>query len=216
MVGLADLTGLKGLVVGDPSTLGYLSAVSIAVEIPADAVRGAKQSPSVELRAAYKQCNRALKQSSERIVAVLQEAGYRARLVDPAERVNPKELLGPISHKAVALRAGMGWIGKSGLLVTERFGPRVRLGTVLTDMPVGEAAEVLQNRCGNCTACIDHCATSSLKGPSPFQEHPSSRDEVIDWAKCGRYEAALIGDGSKPERACGRCIAHCPFSFPEP
>lgn len=213
LVGLADLSSLEGLPVGDPSTLGFRSAVSLAVEMPEDAVRSAKGSPSISLRESYKQNNKCLKQASASIAALLQEAGFQARMVDPAQRVVPEELLGPISHKAVALRAGLGWIGKNGLLITERFGPRVRLGTVLTDMPVAGPGEMPVNQCGDCTACIDHCPTRSLKRSS-FPEHPSSRDEVMDWAKCGRYEAALIGDGSKPEKACGRCIVNCPHSFP--
>ena len=199
---------------GDPSSLGFRSAISLATEIPEDAVRSAKDAPSISLREAYKQNNKCLKQASAAIAALIQEAGFQARLVDPAARVDAERLLGPISHKAVALRAGMGWIGKNGLLITERFGPRVRIGTVLTDIPVAGQDKVLQNKCGDCTACIEQCPTRSLKSSS-FEERPSNRDEVIDWAKCGRYEAALIGDGSKPEKACGRCIVNCPYSFQE-
>jgi len=142
---------------------------------------------------------------------VLTAAGYKARFVDPAQRIVPEKLLGPISQKAIATQAGMGWIGKNGLLITDKFGPRQRMAAVLTDMPVSRKAELINNKCGDCTACIDHCAMKVLKGPS-FKHHPESRDEVIDWAKCGDYEKRLIGDGSKPEMACGRCISRCPFS----
>ena len=58
---------------------------------------------------------------------------------------------------------------------------------------------------------IDRCAMKVLKS-TEFKHHPENRDLVIDWAKCGVYEAKLIGDGSKPEMACGRCISVCPFS----
>ncbi len=142
---------------------------------------------------------------------ILTAAGYKARFIDPAQRVNPEKLLGPISQKAIASLSGMGWIGKNGLLITEEFGARQRMGAVLTDMPVTRKAKLIDNKCGDCTICIDKCAMKVLKNPD-FTHHPENRDMVIDWAKCGVYEAKLIGDGSKPEKACGRCISVCPFS----
>lgn len=186
-------------------------AVTFAVEIPKAAALASLEKPSVEMREAYKMCNKKLKAAGERVVELLTAAGYKARFIDPAQRVNPEKLLGPISQKAIAALSGMGWIGKNGLLITNEYGPRQRMGAVLTDMPVNRRVELIENRCGDCTACIDRCAMKVLKGPD-FKYHPETRDQVIDWAKCGAYEAKLIGDGSKPEMACGRCISVCPFS----
>lgn len=212
MVGFADMTPLKGMLAGDPTTFEFPYAVTFAVEIPESAALASMEKPSVEMREAYKMCNKKLKAAGELVVQTLTAAGYKARFIDPAQRINPEKLLGPISQKAIATQAGMGWIGKNGLLITEKFGPRQRMGAVLTDMPVARKAKLIENKCGDCTACIDHCAMKVLK-PSSFKHHPESRDVVIDWAKCGVYEAKLIGDGSKPEMACGRCVSRCPFSF---
>ncbi|MDD1771386.1 MAG: hypothetical protein LUQ09_00535 [Methanomassiliicoccales archaeon] len=213
LVGFADLAPLKGIQTGDDTVLQFPSAITFAVEIPEAAVRASMNKPSTEMREAYKMCNKKLKAAGEKIVAMLTEAGYKARFIDPAQRVDPERLLGAISQKAIAAQAGLGWIGKNGLFITERCGPRQRMGAVLTDMPMREGATLIDNKCGDCTACIDKCAMKVLKGAG-FKHHPASRDDVIDWAKCGDYEKRLIGDGSKPEMACGRCIAVCPFSFP--
>lgn len=211
LVGFADLSPLKGMLAGDATTFEFPCAVTFAVEIPKDAARASLDKPSEEMRSAYKMCNKKLKEAGERIVQLLIAEGYKARFIDPAQRVNLEKLLGPISQKAIASLSGMGWIGKNGLLITESYGPRQRMGAVLTDMPVTREAKLVDNQCGTCTACIDHCAMKVLKGPD-FKHHPGSRDLVIDWAKCGVYEARLIGDGSRPEMACGRCISVCPFS----
>jgi epoxyqueuosine reductase len=211
-VGYADVNELKGMIAGDPSTFDFPSAVSIAVEIPKDAARSALEVPSEEMREAYKQCNKKLKRIGDQIVEDLVAAGYKARFIDPSERVVPEKLLGPISHKAIAHLAGLGWVGKNGLLISQEHGPRFRMGTVLTDMPVMGNPPLLVSSCGECTICIDNCPTSSLKESPPFVDHPHARELVIDWAKCGRYEKALIGDGSRAEQACGRCIATCPRS----
>jgi epoxyqueuosine reductase QueG len=210
-VGFADINAIKGIQVGDETIFDYPSAVSVFVEIPEEAVRSALDNPSEQMRAAYKQCNMKLKKAEEKVAEVLRAAGYKARPIDPSERVKPELLLGAVSHKAVARLAGMGWIGKNGLIITDEYGPRVRFGTVLTDLPVNEHVEPLKNQCGDCTACIDNCPMRVLKGPE-FEDHPQTRDHVIDWAKCGKYEHTLIGDGSRPEKACGRCIARCPRS----
>ena len=210
-VGFANISGLKDIQAGDPAVFAYPSAVSVMVEIPIEAVRRSLDSPSEEMRAAYKQCNMVLKKAEEKVVETLKAAGYEARLVDPSERVNKEMLLGAISHKAVARLAGMGWLGKNGLIITDDFGPRLRMGTILTNMPVAKNPVPLKNGCGDCTACIDYCPMKVLKG-AEFTDYPTSRDHVIDWAKCGKYEHTLIGDGSRPEKACGRCIARCPKS----
>lgn len=211
LVGFADLSPLKGMLAGDPGAFEFPNAVTFAVEIPKEAARASLEKPSEEMRSAYKMCNRKLKEAGERISQLLAAEGYKARFIDPAQRVNPEKLLGPISQKAIASLSGMGWIGKNGLLITEEFGPRQRVGAVLTDMPVNRQAKLIDNKCGECTACIDRCAMKVLKN-ADFKHHPESRDLVIDWAKCGVYEAKLIGDGSRPEKACGRCVSVCPFS----
>jgi epoxyqueuosine reductase len=211
-VGCADIRSLQDLQVGDPTTLDYPSAVSFAVEIPPAAANASMKAPSEEMREAYKQCNKKLKQIGAQVVESLSSAGFQARFVDPAERIVPEKLLGPISHKAVAHQSGIGWIGKNGLLITDEHGPRFRMGTVLTNMAIVEKPVLLDCQCGECTLCIDECPTNSLKATTGFKDHPQDREQVIDWGKCGKYEKALIGDGSRPEKACGRCISVCPRS----
>jgi epoxyqueuosine reductase QueG len=165
------------------------------------------------MRSAYVICNKKLKAAADRIQEILVDAGYKARFVDPSQRLVPEKLLGAISHKAVARLAGLGYIGKNGLLLIDGYGPRNRMGTILTDMPVTETATPRDNECGDCTACIDNCPMKVLKQSHTFFDYPTIRDMVIDWAKCGEYEKKLIGDGTVPEKACGRCIARCPRSW---
>jgi epoxyqueuosine reductase QueG len=211
IVGFSDMSDLKDMPAGDGTVFEFPYAVTFAVEIPKDAVRASLEKPSEEIRSAYKMCNKKLKEAGEKVVQILTAEGYKARFIDPSQRIDPENLLGPISQKAIAAGSGMGWIGKNGLFMTDEHGPRQRMGAVLTDMPVARKAELVQSKCGECTECIDRCALKILK-ETEFVHHPGSRDEVMDWKKCGEFEAKLIGDGSRPERACGRCIAVCPFS----
>lgn len=211
LVGFADMAPLKGMPAGDETFLEYPSAITFAVEIPKDAVHASLKKPSEEIRSAYKMCNKKLNEIGEKVSKILIEEGYEAKYANPAQRLDPANLLGPVSQKAIALAAGLGWIGRSGLLITDKFGPRQRMAAVVTDMPVSRKAVPAENKCGDCTECVDKCALKILK-TCDYEGFPACRDEVIDWEKCGKYETRLIGDGSVPEKACGRCIAVCPLS----
>jgi epoxyqueuosine reductase len=66
---------------------------------------------------------------------LLRNRGYNAipLLVDDLKNVDMRTLACTFQHKTVATMAGMGWIGKSALLVTEEYGPNLRINTILTD-----------------------------------------------------------------------------------
>ena len=79
--------------------------------------------------------------------------------------------LGFFSHKLAAHLAGLGWIGKSCLLVTLEVGPRVRWASVLTDAPL-MAGEPLEERCGECRGCVEVCPAGAFSGRSFFFDEP--------------------------------------------
>ena len=115
-------------------------------------------------------------------------------------KIDKEELLGPFTHKAVARLAGLGWIGKSCLLVTPEAGPRVRWGTVLTDAPMTGVGWPLENGCGACRACVEICPAQAFTG-RPFRpEEPVALR--YDVRKCQAY--------LKQAPVCGLCLAVCP------
>lgn len=70
---------------------------------------------------------------------------------------------GELIDVAVAQRAGLGFIGKNGLLITEEFGSYVYLGEIITNIPF-TPDKPKENQCGTCTKCVDYCPTSALLG----------------------------------------------------
>ena len=72
----------------------------------------------------------------------------------------------PLLEKAIAEKAGLGWIGKNTLLLSEEAGSWFFLGEILTNLPLLplQSAKVV-NRCGSCSACMDICPTQALVGP---------------------------------------------------
>lgn len=124
--------------------------------------------------------------------------GFKAFPVPGSTPYNYGELKGLFSHKLAAHLAGVGWIGKSCLLLTDRFGPRVRFVTVLTDAPLKTGAP-LDRPCGKCHVCIDACPVKAFTGVEFRADE--GRELRFDVFKCSEY---------RREHPCGICVSSCP------
>jgi epoxyqueuosine reductase QueG len=124
--------------------------------------------------------------------------GFSALPVPGSTPYHFERLEGIFSHKLAAHLAGLGWIGKSCLLVTEHFGPRVRFVTVLTDAPL-ETGSALDKRCGKCRVCVDACPVGAFTG---VEFKPTEGRQIrFDAFKCSDY---------RRNHPCGRCVSPCP------
>ncbi len=145
-----------------------------------------------------------------KIANYLERQGWRAYPVPASYGVYKKCLAGLVSHKLVARLAGLGWIGKNGLFLTQREGPRVRLATVLTDAPLKTGIPV-ESACHSCLICKQACPAGAIKG----REFNENEDECerIDPVKCYEYmENRKKQWGIDIERCvCGLCVAVCPW-----
>ena len=112
-----------------------------------------------------------------------------------------------LPQKTLATLSGLGWIGKSTLLVSPRFGPRIRLGALLTDMPLETNTAIVQSQCGDCRACVDACPVEAIKG-NPWSQ-VILRCELFDLSRCYNYlwkEKMTLGR----RQTCGVCLKVCP------
>lgn len=128
-------------------------------------------------------------------------------------QVDEKNMMGAISHKIAANLAGLGWIGKNALLVTPKFGPRLRLATLLTDAPFNVGSP-LGRDCGSCSECVDICPAEALTGEQ-FSEK-RSREELCNPRACSEYSikelaAISVKNLYAPAHICGLCLYICPF-----
>jgi epoxyqueuosine reductase len=71
----------------------------------------------------------------------------------------------PVLEKALARKAGLGWIGKHTNLIHREHGSLFLLGEIYTDLPLPAGAVEQQNHCGSCSACIDVCPTRAIVAP---------------------------------------------------
>ena len=84
-------------------------------------------------RTLYDSVNSRLDQIALLLAKRVQDQGYQAYPIPASQRNAFNKLIGTISHKLAASLSDLGWIGKSCLLITPKYGPRVRFGTILTN-----------------------------------------------------------------------------------
>jgi epoxyqueuosine reductase len=94
-----------------------------------------------------------LQKLADLIHAEIGEFGYRA-FVDSA----------PVLEKALAEKAGLGWIGKHSNLINRTAGSWFFLGEIYTDLPLPIDNPATEH-CGDCRACLDICPTQAIVGP---------------------------------------------------
>ena len=114
------------------------------------------------------------------------------------------------SHKRAAVDSGLGTIGKSSLFLSNKFGPRVRLGTILTDCPFEVRDINPTSVCGGCRICTNACPAMAIVGKEWSPGTP--RDEIIDAQACSDYMKRAfkhIGRGA----VCGICMRVCPHGI---
>jgi epoxyqueuosine reductase len=148
----------------------------------------------------------ALDQIGLQIANAIQREGYQALPVPASKRSSDELIAGVFSQKLAAHRAGLGWIGRSCLLITPDHGPRVRWIAVLTDAPLVPTGTPMESRCDECSACVDICPVHAFTGRTFREDEP--REARFDAALCDRYFRDLEKSG-RPG-VCGMCLYICP------
>ncbi len=116
----------------------------------------------------------------------------------------------------IAIDAGLGEIARNGLLITPKFGPRVRLAKVLTDLPLLSDRPIefgVRDFCLICEKCARKCPSKSIMfGPPSAQQHNiSNREGVHTWHINAETCLQFWADNGCD---CSNCIRSCPFNKP--
>ena len=209
----ADLVGIGDLRELPPDVRGGLPVgICVAVKYPKEVIRGIAALPTPEYRDWYHRLNGRLDTLVTWGAQALQAFGYEAVAQTRAQVGTGEDMLHTaLPHKTVATRAGIGWVGKSALLVTEEYGSMVRISSILTNAPLKTTAPVNQSKCGDCAICTDACPAGAVSGRAWAAGLP--REAIFDAVKCRdtARARAMEGFGGR-DTICGRCIAVCPYT----
>jgi len=143
--------------------------------------------------------------------AHFRSGGHRFLCIPPdSDRINGtfvSRLYPLFTHKIAATCAGLGWIGRNGLLISPEHGPRLSLATVLTDAPLRPDPPVEESLCGACRLCMEHCPAGAVTGQDWCRNSPFP--VLVDNERCSAYKKKARAAGRKPN--CGLCISICPY-----
>jgi epoxyqueuosine reductase len=211
--GFARLAGLLPANFSD-----YPCGISIGRKLDDGILDGVRDAPTLAYYHHYTDVNRQLQAVTEKIAGDLNGAGIGAVAIKPTITADPQEfdrimptLRYDVSHKMVATRAGLGWIGKTDLFISPVFGARLRLASILTSNGPGpERTPVDKSRCGSCNLCADRCPAKAATG-QPW-DITLDRDVFFDAYKCRE----MCGELARVHlnmalRICGICVAVCPI-----
>ncbi len=213
--GFADLTGLLhrrfkgydyGIVVGKKLDDGIIDAV----------ING----PNVDYYNLYVDTNKYLSGLVKELAEDLRALGIKSLAINPTQsEVDSADdyaqtLRRTLSHKMVATRAGLGWIGKTDLFISEEFGPRLRLASILVDYRLEPLnSPIDESRCGKCSLCVEACPAKAANGKL-WNIHVD-RDEFYSASKCRETANRLSLERINQDmRLCGICVSVCPIGQP--
>ncbi len=216
LVGIADLTLLEGIETEPPGLLvGYRRAVSIGVRLADGVMDQIVDAPTPLYQQHYAKVNALLDDIALRVSQYIRKTGRKALPIPASQVLDRKRWYSYISHKAVAIAAGLGWQGKSLLVVNPEHGPRIRLVTVLTDLDL-IPDKPLKNLCGKCSACAEACPARAIRNVNT-ESHYTTRDEALVFERCVKKVTQEFPKLPYIENPiCGVCIRACPRGMKKP
>lgn len=179
-------------------TEGLINGISIGVRVADPVLKGIINWPTRHYLHHYKMLNMLLDQTALKISLAIQTKGYNALPIPASQIVDWEKQTAHLSHKMIALRAGTGWIGRNNLLVHPGFGSKIRITTILTDMPL-KTDNPIDKDCGGCKKCISICPVSAIG--TIYQEW--DRNACLEKLK---YFSKTHNIG---QYICGLCIKVC-------
>jgi len=132
------------------------------------------------------------------VTSAVQDQGFQAMPIAASQLVDWKTQRGHLSHKHVARAAGLGWIGRNNLLVNEQFGSRIRLVTILTEIPLVVNSPSTRD-CGACLHCLSVCPAGAIKERQEDFNHLRCYEQLKIFAKTLHFSHNI----------CGVCVKAC-------
>lgn len=170
----------------DSMTGGLQCAVLFGKALSKDYINAVRDDRETQTREMFN-TERKMDTLAEKLAVQLEAEGYKSVA---------KLKTGLLPHKTVALRAGLGFIGKNNLLVTPQYGCALILGKVLTSAPFASSGTLPEKpQCGNCNICVNACPTGALLGKE--WNINTAREEILTRKLC---------------ILCLKCMVSCPYT----
>ncbi len=207
----ADLVGFSHLEkspINNQPELVY--AITVAVKLPDAVLKTIDNRPTISYFHEYRSANALLDSITFRGARLLEKQGYSSYPIPASQSTAEDKSLykGTYQHKTPARLSGLGFIGKSGLFISEEYGSKIRLATILTNAPLTAKNSPINSKCGSCNLCVKACPGGAISGKEYVEG--MQRDDFFSAEKCSNNMKNYkdIGRGA----VCGICIKVCPYN----
>jgi epoxyqueuosine reductase len=208
-------SSLKGLL--NKKFSGYNYGITIGRKLDDVIIDQLNEGPTKDYYLHYLQINSELQEIGKKLSDKLTVMNIKNILIKPTvsdeeyDAAIENNMTHEFSHKMAATRAGLGWIGKTDLFISKKFGPRIRMTTIITSKPINISGKTIdESKCGNCRICVDACPAGAANGR--LWNINVKRDEFYDARKCRNKCRELANKNiSKDISICGICVSVCPI-----
>jgi epoxyqueuosine reductase QueG len=200
LFGVANVKSLRrGFIFLSPETVDSLPyGISLGIRLSDRVIEDLEDRPTRLYLHHYRQINYLLDRLALEISSFIQEEGWQALPIPASQVLDWEKQKGHLSHKKVAQEAGLGWIGRSNLLVSPEYGARIRLVTILTDFPL-QCDQPQEGNCGSCRECLSVCPAGAIK----------ENQKDFDLGACFEQLRYFRKRDNIAHYICGLCVKAC-------
>jgi epoxyqueuosine reductase QueG len=199
LFGVADVTGIREeFSLGKKLREKFDWGISLGKRLLDAVLEDIKDRPTPLYFHHYRQLNFFLDRAAFLLSSYIQESGFLALPIPASQIIDWDRQRAHLSHKKVGYLAGLGFIGRSNLLVNPEIGAKFRLVTILTDMPL-EADKPLEGDCGTCVKCLEPCPAQAIREKKEEFDHEACYEKLKEFKKSG-----IVG-----QHICGICVKAC-------
>ncbi len=205
--GFADISASKSgtLLENELGSKNMNNAISIVVKLSSAILDGITDKPTFSYFHHYRTVNAHIDSQLLKIGMFIEKEGYSFIPVPASQSISGYQ--GLFQHKTAARLAGLGYIGKNAMFISDKYGMGIRMGTIITDAPLETATVLSDSSCGSCNICARACPAMAIYGENFSSDNPTA--SLIDRQVCSDYmkdKFQKIGRGV----VCGICMKNCP------
>ena len=173
--------------------------ISIAIRLQRAVFDNLRYGPDAMYKNHYRTANFRLDQIAFGVGRSIQQSGFEALPIPASVITDWRNQRAHLSHRHAAMAAGIGYLGRNGLLVHPEYGSAIRLVSILTDMPLRTDSPI-DTDCGDCFECVAACPVGAISPEGMEKFDGAACFELLKQFEKRREIGVMI---------CGLCIKSC-------
>ncbi len=170
--------------------------ISVGIRLQRSVLNTIIDRPNQIYKTHYRQVNAQLDSITSFMASEIQRLGHKSIPVAASYIIDWKKQNAHVSHRHVALNAGLGFWGRNNLLVHPKYGAGIRLSSLFTNMPLTTDSPI-KSDCGECSACMAACPAEAIT------------EDDFDFDKCFEMVRKFSNYNHYNALICGLCVRAC-------